>query len=101
MGSFRSGTFPCDKLLGSVFAWIFSLGFLRLDSLVWALLLMSLRVLSLGIFRLGALSWDLSLGASRLGSEVGKIGLLRLGEPCGGSWGNLGLVGTMPLQERH
>jgi len=74
-----------------MFAWEFSLGIFRLGISVWHL--------SLGIFRLGSLAWELSLGNFRLGSwapEAGGTGLLWLGEPTDGSWGDPGDLSRLP-----
>ena len=86
LGFFGSGFLALRSLAWDLWLGIFGSGCLALRSLAWDLWL--------GISDLGSLAWYLWLGISGLGSlasealEAGGTGLLRLGEPLGGNWGN-------------
>ena len=65
----------------------------RLETLAWEL--------SFGNFRLGTFAQEISFGNFRLEtlapeSQAGGTGLLRLGEPVGGYWGNPGAPCILP-----
>ena len=82
LGKFRFGTF----------AWELSLGNFRLGTFAWKLWLGN---------RLRTLAQEISFGNFRLGtlapeSQAGGTGLLRLGEPVGGYWGNPGAPTFLP-----
>ena len=98
---FRCGSFACELSLRSfrlvTSACVISLGNFRLEFFVWELLL---GISSLGDFHLGSFAWELSLGNFRLGPQPWGTGLLKLGEPADGHWGNPGgpAPATCPLR---
>ena len=77
LGSFRSGTWAQKKSFGNFFLEI-----------------------PLGNFSFGSLAWELWLGTFGLGSWAWGTGILRLGEPLGGSRGKpAGRGATTGLQD--
>ena len=71
----RLETLAWEHSLLRAFAWELSL-----NGFVWDL--------PFGIVGLGSSAWDLWLGNLVLGSWAWGVGILRLGEPLGGSQGN-------------
>ena len=99
------GTFALEFRFGA-FALKLALKNFRLEALAWELSFggtfacelgfrkKNVWELSLGNFGSGSLAWDLWLGIFGLGSWVRGTGILRLGEPLDGSWGNLARRGA-------